>query len=68
VLAGSEPPVADTAPKGLTTERVISALIKANGSPTEAAKLLGVKRGAIYYWMEKHQIEVNRTAIVQRGT
>lgn len=38
---------------GLTAEKVRAALVLCDGSPTHAAKMLGVGRNTIVYWMRK---------------
>lgn len=45
---------------GLTEEKVVAALVLANGSPTRAASILGVGRGTIIYWMKSRNITIKR--------
>ena len=45
---------------GLTAEKVHAALIAADGSPTHAARMLGVTRNTIIYWMRTRKITVRR--------
>jgi hypothetical protein len=45
---------------GLTEEKVRAALIAADGSPTRAARMLGVGRGTIIYWMNTRNIVIKR--------
>ena len=47
----------------LTPEKVRAALIAGNGSPGQAAKILGVSRQTIHAWMKKHQIRVERRVV-----
>lgn len=47
-------------PIGLDAEQVRAALQAANGSPTKAARLLGVGRGTVNYWIVKAKIEIRR--------
>lgn len=42
--------------KGLTVEKVQAALEQANGSVTEAARLLGCSRPTVYDWIRRGQI------------
>jgi len=45
---------------GLTEEKVRAALTLAGGSPTEAARLLGVGRQAVIYWIRTRNIVIER--------
>lgn len=38
---------------GLTAEKVAAALTLANGSPTGAARILGVTRNTVNYWRDR---------------
>ncbi len=49
---------------GLSAEKVHAALVAANGSPTQAARNLGVARNTIVYWMRKANLS-RSVAIVQ---
>jgi hypothetical protein len=46
---------------GLTEEKVRAALIAADGSPTHAARMLGVGRQTIIYWMNTRNIIIKRS-------
>lgn len=46
--------------KGLTEDKVRAALTLAGGSPTEAARLLGVGRQTVIYWMRTRKIVIER--------
>lgn len=48
---------------GLSEERVREALAASDGSPTKAARLLGVGRGTILYWIRSRRIEVRRVVM-----
>lgn len=48
---------------GLTEEAVRAALIAANGSPTAAARALGVGRSAVIYWIRTRNIRVQRVVL-----
>lgn len=48
--------------KGLTVEKVRSALVLSDGSPTKAAAMLGVSRQTIHEWMKKG-IKVERRVV-----
>ena len=45
---------------GLTEEKVRAALTLSGGSPTEAARLLGVGRQTVIYWMRTRGIVIER--------
>ena len=49
---------------GLTAEQVHAALVAADGSPTKAARNLGVARNTIIYWMRTRNLS-RKVAIVQ---
>ena len=48
---------------GLSEESVRAALEQADGSPTGAARLLGVGRGTVIYWIRTRKIEVRRVVM-----
>lgn len=44
----------------LTPEKVRAALVAGDGSPTKAARILGVSRQTVHDWMKKKDIRVKR--------
>lgn len=53
---------------GLSEERVRAALEEAEGSPTRAARLLGVGRQTVIYWIRTRKIEVRRVVMPAEDT
>jgi len=49
---------------GLTAEKVRAALIAGDGSPKQAARILGVSRQTVHSWMRKHAIRVERRVVI----
>jgi len=52
--------------KGLNAEKVAAALLLADGSPTRAARMLGVTRNTINYWVERGHIVIETSTTVSR--
>ncbi|MHC4200032.1 MAG: sigma-54-dependent transcriptional regulator [Planctomycetota bacterium] len=56
-------PPADTCPEGTEKERIVRALERTGGNVVRAARLLGLKRGALRYRMDKYGIVGERLAL-----
>lgn len=50
---------------GLTVEQVTAALTEAQGSPTRAARILGVTRNTVLYWIRTRKL--SRSVIIVKG-
>lgn len=51
---------------GLDAEKVAAALVLADGSPTGAARILGVTRNTVKYWIDRSDIIIERKSTVIR--